>query len=113
MATYQGVPAIATNEINIDLEELSSSLHALNLTSIIYGEYIVVTESNINIILSGEPYVAFMLLFNVKKGNYFARIWNQTVASGKAISVNGISSVCEKFFYQAGRQQNNFVFQEL
>ena len=83
-----------------DLEELKSSLHALGLTYNVLGEYMIVMESEVDIILSDEPYVAFTLLFSVKTGQYFARIWNQTEVVGKAINVSELSEACETFFGQ-------------
>ena len=91
------VPAV---EMKFDTEEAKGSLNALSLASNIFGDYMVVMESEISIILSGEPYVAFMLLFNVKTGKYFARIWNQTVVSGKVNSVKELYEACDAFFWR-------------
>ena len=87
-------------EMKFDLEEAKGSLNALSLASNIFGDYMVVMESEISIILSEEPYVAFMLLFNVKTGKYFARIWNQTVVSGKVNSVKELYEACDAFFWR-------------
>ena len=86
--------------LNFDLEAVRNCLHGLALTCNHFGNYMVVMESEINIILSGQPYVAFMLLFNMKTGKYFARIWNKTVVSGEATSEEEISQACSTFFSQ-------------
>ena len=102
MATGQGVPeeqSVITEEV-LFLEDLRGSLHALNLACNVLGDCLIVMESEITMILSGEPYVAFMLLFNMKTGKFFGRIWNETTVSGKAVSVKEVSEACITFFKQ-------------
>ena len=76
MTSYHEEHLVSAVTMKFDLEVARRTLNALSLTSNIFGDYMVVMESEISVILSGEPYVAFMLLFDVKTGNYFARIWN-------------------------------------
>ena len=86
--------------MKLELEAAKTSLNGLSLTSNVFGDYMVVMESEVSIILSGEPYVAFMLLVDVKTGNYFARIWNETVQSGTVNSEEELFEVCDAFFWQ-------------
>ena len=87
-------------KMKLELEAAKSSLNGLSLTSNVFGDYMVVMESEVSIILSGEPYVAFMLLVDVTTGNYFARIWNETVQSGTVNSEEELFEVCDAFFWQ-------------
>ena len=57
-------------------------------------------RSEFDVTISGEPYVALMLLYNIKSGKYMARIWNQTVAVGWALKDHELHEACRTHFGQ-------------
>ena len=90
----------SNERLYFDPEAVRNCLQGLSLTCNQIGNYMIVMESDVNIILSGQPYIALMLLFEVKTGKYFARIWNQTVMSGEAATEEELSEACSTFFLQ-------------
>ena len=54
----------------------------------------VVMRSDFDVVLFGEPYVAQMLLFNVRTGAVIARVWNQTVAAAEAVTKEQFEEAC-------------------
>ena len=66
----------------LDLEEAKESLSKVKLHSVRLGGFLVVLRDDFDVTISGEPFVAYVLLCNLESGLYLARIWNQTVASG-------------------------------
>ena len=85
---------------HFDPEAVRNCLLGHSLTFNQIGSYLVVMESEIKVILSGQPYVALMFLVNMKTGEYFERIWNQTVTSGHSGSEKQLSEACSAFFSQ-------------
>ena len=81
-----------------DLEQAKSVLPSLSLMSITFGDYLVVMRSDFDVTIEGEPYLALMLLYNTKDGKFMARIWNQTVFSGIAPTLEQFVNTCEKHF---------------
>ena len=73
----------------------SQSLSSFNL-----GDFLVVTNSDFDLTISGEPHVALMLMYHLKSGKYMARIWNQTVAVGLALKGNELEEACQELFGQ-------------
>ena len=55
-----------------------------------------------DVTVHGEPYIALMLLYHTKSGQYFSRLWNRTLDSGAASTLEDLSSVCEAHFLQRG-----------
>ena len=53
-----------------DRENVDSVLAALSLTSVNFGDYAVVMRSEFDLSVAGEPYIALMLLLNVKSGKF-------------------------------------------
>lgn len=71
-----------------------------SLSSLKLGDFLVVTNSDFDLTISDEPYLALMLLYNLKSGKYLARIWNQTVAVGWAFKDNELNKACQDLFGQ-------------
>ena len=86
----------------LDFEGAKESLGKVNLQSVRLGGFLIVLRDDFDVTISGEPFVAYILLLNLQSGLYLARIWNQTVASGYVSRV-----VVEKF---VSRYQNGFTF---
>ena len=59
---------------SLELRDVQRALAAMSLTSITFGpEFLVVMRSDFDVSISGEPYHALTLLFNVKSWQYLAR----------------------------------------
>ena len=84
-------PKFGQNEARYVCEKLS-----LNLMKC--GNYLVVMPSEFDTVILGEPYLASMLLIDLDSGLYFGRIWNQTLAKGKALHLRDFIEVCVAFF---------------
>ena len=66
----------------LGFEEAKESLSKVNLQSVRLGGFLIVLRDDFDVSISGEPYIAYILLFNLESGFYLARIWNHTVATG-------------------------------
>ena len=62
------------------------------------GDYFVVMNSKIDATISGEPYLALKLWFNMKSGKIISRIWDRTIALGKVDSVSHFQEACVTHF---------------
>ena len=80
------------------LPEYLSVIREMSLSSLVLGDYLVIVKSNFDMVLSGEPYLALMLLLNTGTEKYIARIWNQTVFTGTISSVDQLRAACMKHF---------------
>lgn len=78
--------------------EAMSACANLSLTLVDFGRYLVVMRSAFDVTISGEPYLALMLLMDMESGNFVARIWNQTVTRGSAVLLEEFVEACETFF---------------
>ena len=56
-----------------DLNEAQSALRELRLETLLVNDYLVVVKSEFDSNIGGEPYIALMLLFNMKMGVFMAR----------------------------------------
>ena len=83
-----------------DLAEAKTALVELSLTAVMYGDYLVVMNSDFDVTIAEEPYLALMLLFNVGSGKFMARIWNQTVRVGEAGNLEEFVDACKSHFGQ-------------
>ena len=54
--------------LKCDLSEARMALVELSLTSVTYGDYLVVLSSDFDVEIEGEPHLALMLLFNLRSG---------------------------------------------
>ena len=75
--------AVVEAKPKVDLLEAQGALAAMALTSVAVGEYLVVLRSQFDVFITGEPYPALMVLYNLTSGKVLTRIWNQ--GWGKAI----------------------------
>ena len=66
----------------IEMTKAKDVIAELSLSSLDFGNYLVIVKSDFDIIIAEEPYLALMLLLDVRTGKYLARIWNQTVTTG-------------------------------
>ena len=87
-------------ELKVHLKDVKHVIDSLSLTAIRIGNYIVLLKSDFDLNISREPYIALMLLLNLNSGQYFARLWNETVASGIATETDLIMEVCRNHFCQ-------------
>ena len=87
-------------ELKVDLKDVKSVIDSLHLSATRIGSYVILLKSDFDLNISHEPYIALMLLLNLKSGQYFARIWNETIASGIAIKAAQIMEVCRNHFGQ-------------
>ena len=62
-----------TKDFQFDFDEVKRALKALGLQSIIINDYLVTFKSEFDATIKGEPYVALMLLFNMRLGLFMAR----------------------------------------
>ena len=84
----------------MDVNEVKRILAHKSLSSINVGGFLIVTNSDFDVTISGEPYLALMLLYNIKSGKFMARIWNQTVATGWATKNYEFDEACQRHFGQ-------------
>ena len=75
-------------------------LASKSLSSFNFGDFLIVTNSDFDVTISGEPYLALMLLYDLKSGKYMARIWNETVAVGWAFKNSELDEACQRLFGQ-------------
>ena len=68
----EGDNALSSQETKcqFDLEEAKGILASLSLTSVAFEDYLIVMRSEFDVNILGQPYLALMLLFNVKSGKY-------------------------------------------
>ena len=83
-----------------DLEEAKGILASLSLTSVSFEDYLIILRSEFDVSILGQPYLALMLLFNVKSGKYISRIWNQTTSVGTAHTLEQFMEACQDLFGQ-------------
>ena len=62
-----------TKDFQFDFDEAKRVLKELGLQSIIINDYLVTIKSDFDATIKGEPYVALMLLFNMRLGLFMAR----------------------------------------
>ena len=85
-------------KMQVRLDEAFEACSALNLTQVKLGGYLIVLNSDFDVVLCEEPYVALMLLLNVDSGKFIARIWNETVTVGKIANAEQFIEVVRNFF---------------
>ena len=84
----------------IDLEEAKGVLASLSLTSVTFGRFLLVMRSECDVIIAGEPYVALMLWLDVQTGKFITRVWNQSVSTGDAATLDQFVEACQTHFGQ-------------
>ena len=61
-------------------EDALGSLPSLNLAAVTLGDYVMVMNGDVDLVMCEEPYVALQLWFNIRDPRsckFIARIWNQ------------------------------------
>ena len=87
-----------TSMRQLDLEGAKDVLAELSLTSVQFGDYLVIMNSDFDMIISEEPYHALTLLIDLTSWKYMARIWNSTVGTGSAGSFGEFQELCRDHF---------------
>ena len=87
-------------EAQINLLEVKRVISSLSLTSVNVGHCLVVMRSEFDLSVSGEPYIALMLVLDLKSRKYISRVWNQTVATGSAVDEGKLMEACQNIFCQ-------------
>ena len=82
----------------IELDMAKDVLAELSLTSVQFRDYLVIMNSDFDLIISEEPYHALTLLFDVTSWKYMARVWNTTVSTGSATTLKEFQDVCRDHF---------------
>ena len=86
------------NRIQYSLEEAKTVLAGHSLSSMQFGDYLVILKSEFDMIIAAEPYHALSFLLDMKSGVFLARIWNKTVQRGKAGSAEELDEACTHHF---------------
>ena len=86
------------DKFELDIEETKSVIAAHSLTSVMVGDYMVIMRSDFDVVIQGEPHLAFTLLLNMKSGRYLSRIWSQTVAVGNACRKSELEEILNYHF---------------
>ena len=81
-------------------EDARKSISSISLISFLLGDFLVVMKSTPDVIISDEPYLSLMLFVEMKSGIYIKRIWNRTVARGKAVTIEQLIDLCRKHFFR-------------
>ena len=76
-------------EVQIALATATTSLVSLTV-----GEYVVVVNSEFDVTVRGEPYLALMYLLNVRSGKFMAREEFSTIYSVLHLAVAPLISQC-------------------
>ena len=84
----------------VHMDEARRVIASLSLSWFELGEYLVITNSNFDVTICGEPYLALLLFYNLKCGKFIARIWNETVEVGWAYKSNELDVACQRLFKQ-------------
>ena len=87
-----------TSMKQLDLEGAKDILAELALTSVQFGDYLVIMNSDFDMIISEEPYHALTLLIDITSWKYMARIWSSTVSTGNADSYDKFQDLCRDHF---------------
>ena len=82
------------------LNEAQCILSDMDLTSIRMQDFLVVIKSDFDFTFSGEPYIALMMVLDLKTGKYILRLWNQTIAAGSALRKEELLEACTSLFSQ-------------
>ena len=83
-----------------DLTEASTAITDLSLTSLLVGDFFVILNCKPDVMILGEPYLALMVLMELKSGKYIRRIWNRTVGKGTSQTIDHLVDLCKKHFFQ-------------
>ena len=83
--------------VELDKKELKTALQSLSLTWAPVGDYLVIMNSESDVDICGEPYLAMQIWLNLRSGKFISRLWNQTIAKGTAVSIAHFLATCKDF----------------
>ena len=90
-----------SEEINQNLRHKAEhTISTLSLASVKMRDFLVIMRPDFDLKISGEPYIAFMLLLNLRSGKYISRVWNQTLTTGSALEGDVLLEACKTLFCQ-------------
>lgn len=87
-----------TSGPQFDVVDAKYVIERLNLVSVVMGDYLVMMRSDFDAIIEGEMYIALMLVYNVKSGDFVARVWNETITVGAAQTLEDFMKACKDHF---------------
>ena len=71
LVTEQDEPVMYDEtKCQFEIEEAKGILASLSLTSVTFEDYLIVLRSEFDVNILGQPYLALMLIFNVRSGMY-------------------------------------------
>ena len=82
------------------LTEIDSVLEKFSLLRVHIGDYLVIVRSGFDLFVTGEPYIAAMILLNLWSKHFIARVWNRTVMTGSVGSKREFEEACRTVFDQ-------------
>merc|ERR1712066_473939 len=85
-------------EMKVRLDKAREILSTLSLTSVKMGNFLLVLKSDFDLDISGEPYIALMLILDLRSGRHISRVWNQTVSTGCALGEGKLMEACKSLF---------------
>ena len=75
-------------------EETLRTLSTLSLTCANLGDYLIIMNEDVDVIICGEPYTAIQLWFEKKSCKFLGRVWNETVATGRVENIAQFIDIC-------------------
>lgn len=111
----QGIMEETTSfPITHDIKDAIGYLSALKLATVTLGDYMIIMNAEVDVMIGGEPHVALQLWFNMKSNKFLARIWNQTIAAGTIKHISQFLDTCTNHLKRRpclGYGVNNFKSQ--
>ena len=80
--------------LEFNWEEALHAISTLSLTFANLGNYVIILNEDIDVIIHGEPYTAIQLWFEKKSCKFLGRVWNETIATGKVKNIAQFIDVC-------------------
>ena len=87
-----------TSKLEEGMHEMKEALASLFLTTVDFGKFLLVMRSECDLIIRGEPYMAYMMWLNVETGQIISRTWSQTVSTGYIKKLYQLVQECQKHF---------------
>ena len=87
-----------TSVPQFDVIDAKYVLKRLNLESVVMGDYLVLMRSDFDATIEEEMYIALLLVYNVKSGEFVARVWNETLTVGKVQTLEDFMQACKNHF---------------
>ena len=88
----------SSNTREFEMFEAHMFLNSMSLRSMIFQDYLIVMRSDFDVMLSEEPFIARTVYYNMTTGKYMARLWDRTVTSGRATSLQQFTDACKNHF---------------